>query len=77
MNDLIQFWTEHTPIFSILIPAITAFYFGVIGQSWIRFFSTRLATTLASRHQLYLWPVGLIYSDQLSDLCQLRANQCL
>ena len=32
MNDLIQFWTEHTPIFSILIPAITAFILVLLGN---------------------------------------------
>ena len=32
MNDLIQFWTEHTPIFSILIPAITAFILILLGN---------------------------------------------
>ncbi|MDH1799693.1 monovalent cation/H+ antiporter subunit D [Acinetobacter johnsonii] len=32
MNDLIQFWTEYTPIFSILIPAITAFILVLLGN---------------------------------------------
>ena len=32
MNDFIQFWTEHTPIFSILIPAITAFILVLLGN---------------------------------------------
>lgn len=32
MNDCIQFWTEHTPIFSILIPAITAFILVLLGN---------------------------------------------
>lgn len=32
MNDLIQFWTAHTPIFSILIPAITAFILVLLGN---------------------------------------------
>ena len=32
MNDLIQFWTEHTPIFSILIPAITAVILVLLGN---------------------------------------------
>ena len=32
MNDLIQFWTEHTPIFSILIPALTAFVLVLLGN---------------------------------------------
>lgn len=32
MNDLIQFWTQHTPIFSILIPALTAFILVLLGN---------------------------------------------
>ena len=32
MNAVIQFWTEHTPIFSILIPAFTAFLLVLLGN---------------------------------------------
>jgi multicomponent K+:H+ antiporter subunit D len=32
MNSLIQFWTQHTPIFSILIPAFTAFILVLLGN---------------------------------------------
>ena len=32
MNDYIQFWIQHTPIFSILIPAITAFILVLLGN---------------------------------------------
>ncbi|MGE8540085.1 MAG: monovalent cation/H+ antiporter subunit D [Acinetobacter sp.] len=32
MNDFIQFWTQHTPIFSILIPALTAFILVLLGN---------------------------------------------
>ena len=32
MNNLIQFWTQHTPIFSILIPAFTAFILVLLGN---------------------------------------------
>ena len=32
MNDFIQFWTQHTPIFSILIPAFTAFILVLLGN---------------------------------------------
>ncbi len=37
MTDLLQFWTQHTPIFSILNSGLYRFYFGAIGQSGIRF----------------------------------------
>ena len=32
MNDFIQFWIQHTPIFSILIPAFTAFILVLLGN---------------------------------------------
>ncbi len=32
MNDYIQFWIQHTPIFSILIPAFTAFILVLLGN---------------------------------------------
>ena len=32
MNAVIQFWAEHTPIFSILIPAFTAFLLVLLGN---------------------------------------------
>ena len=32
MNAVIQFWTEHSPIFSILIPAFTAFLLVILGN---------------------------------------------
>ncbi len=32
MNDFIQFWAQHTPIFSILIPALTAFLLVLLGN---------------------------------------------
>ncbi len=32
MNDLIHFWSQHTPIFSILIPAFTAFILVLLGN---------------------------------------------
>ncbi|CAM4180098.1 monovalent cation/H+ antiporter subunit D [Acinetobacter pragensis] len=32
MNDFIQFWAQHTPIFSILIPALTAFILVLLGN---------------------------------------------
>ncbi|CAB1219235.1 monovalent cation/H+ antiporter subunit D [Acinetobacter bouvetii] len=32
MNAVIQFWTEHTPIFSILIPALTGFLLVLLGN---------------------------------------------
>ncbi|WP_180042086.1 monovalent cation/H+ antiporter subunit D [Acinetobacter sp. YH12218] len=32
MHDFIQFWTTHSPIFSILIPAITAFILVLLGN---------------------------------------------
>ncbi|MGD9698138.1 monovalent cation/H+ antiporter subunit D [Acinetobacter sp.] len=32
MNAFIQFWTEHTPIFSILIPAFTGFLLVLLGN---------------------------------------------
>ena len=35
MNDLIQFWTEHTPIFSILIPSVLIILFNIKASSRI------------------------------------------
>ncbi len=37
MHDFIQFWTTHSPIFSILIPAFTAFILVLLGNpgSWL------------------------------------------
>ena len=32
MTDLLQFWTAHTPIFSILLPAFTAFILVLLGN---------------------------------------------
>lgn len=32
MNAILQFWTEHTPIFSILIPAFTGFLLVLLGN---------------------------------------------
>lgn len=32
MHDLIQFWTTHSPVFSILIPAFTAFILVLLGN---------------------------------------------
>ena len=32
MNDFLQFWIQHTPIFSILIPAFTAFILVLLGN---------------------------------------------
>ena len=32
MTDLLQFWTDHTPIFSILLPAFTAFILVLLGN---------------------------------------------
>ena len=32
MTDLIHFWQQHAPIFSILIPAFTAFILVLLGN---------------------------------------------
>ena len=32
MNNLLQFWIQHAPIFSILIPAFTAFILILLGN---------------------------------------------
>lgn len=32
MTDLLHFWSQHTPIFSILLPAITAFSLVLLGN---------------------------------------------
>lgn len=32
INEILQFWTQHTPIFSILIPAFTAFILVLLGN---------------------------------------------
>lgn len=32
MNNILEFWAQHTPIFSILIPAVTAFLLLLLGN---------------------------------------------
>ena len=77
MNDFIQFWTEHTPIFSILIPAITAFILVLLGNPG----SGSLAQDWRQpwRRGASVIPLACWAYLQRSTicLCQLRANQCL
>ena len=73
MTDLLNFWNQHTPIFSILLPAFTAFVLVLLGnpgsgslvtdwrQPWrrgISYVSSILGLIIAVRSMFIRWANG-------------------